>query len=93
MDWIGLVYEPGQLEYWNFKHHGSQKADYEWVKKAKTTFIDLRWQTELPDATIRRTVENGRILAYLEQLGLTFVDDGLTKLNAGLDDEETNMLR
>jgi hypothetical protein len=79
MDWIGLKYEPTQLEYWNFKHHGSQKSEYEWVKKNKTQFIDLRWQTELPESTILRTRRNQQILNYLDQIGLAFTEDGLTR--------------
>ena len=79
MDWIGLKYEPTQLEYWNFKHHGSQKSEYEWVKKSKSQFIDLRWQTDLPESTILRTVHNREVLDYVDQIGLTFTEDGLTR--------------
>jgi hypothetical protein len=61
MDWIGLEYEPTQLEYWNVEHHGTQKVEYEWVKREKTRFIDLRWQTDLPQETIQRVVENPMI--------------------------------
>ena len=79
MDWIGLKYEPTQLEYWNVKHHGSQKSKYEWVKKSKSQFIDLRWQTDLPESTILRTVHNREVLDYVDQIGLTFTEDGLTR--------------
>jgi hypothetical protein len=50
MQWIGLEYEPTQLEYWNFEHFGTQKRAYEWVKEKKTKLFDTRWKTELPAA-------------------------------------------
>jgi hypothetical protein len=86
MEWAGLTYEPGQLEYWNFNHVGTEKRGYEWVKEQKATFIDLRWQTELPavaQEAARRDSHTGR---YLASLGLRLVDDGLTRLPAGSSD-------
>jgi hypothetical protein len=80
MDWIGLTYEPTQLEYWNVKHHGTQKSDYEWVKQRKTQYMDLRWQTDLPPTTLQRAATLPAILAYVNELGLTFTTDGLTRL-------------
>lgn len=84
MDWIGLDYEPTQLEYWNFKHHGTQKGDYEWVKKKKTQYIDLRWQTDLPPSTIHRVATHPAILTYLQEQGLAFAADGLIRLQPQL---------
>jgi hypothetical protein len=81
MSWLGLAYEPTQLEYWNITHHGTQKSGYEWIKKEKKQdYIDLRWQTELPQEMIRRVVDNPMVNAYLTELGLAFVPDGLTRL-------------
>jgi len=82
MEWIGLSYEPTQLEYWNYEHHGSQKGQYEWVKQEKVRHIDLRWQSYLSPETNSRVITNPDINAYLRQLGLSFVDDGVTRTGA-----------
>ena len=79
MQWMGLEYEPSQLEYWNVVHHGSQKAQYEWVKQEKTQHIDLRWQTELSPELIARVREDAEINDYLREIGYTFTDDGITR--------------
>ena len=82
MDWIGLGYEPAQLEYWNFEHHGTQKMSYEWVKQQKVRYIDLRWKTDLSSKMIDRIVKNPDINAYVTRMGLAFSDDGLTRTAA-----------
>lgn len=79
MKWLGLSYEPGQLEYWNFDHIGTQKKNYEWVKQQKTNYFDLRWQTDLPKAIQDRIVRDPHIERYLQGLGLRMVDNGLTR--------------
>ena len=80
MEWAGLPFELPQLEYWNFEHVGTEKRGYEWVKEKKVTFIDLRWQSDLP-AEIRERVRRDRPTArYLSTLNLRMVDDGLTRL-------------
>jgi len=83
MQWLGLTYEPGQLEYWNFEHIGTQKANYEWVKQQKTNYFDLRWQTDLPKPIQDRIVRDPHIGRYLEGLGLRMVDNGLTRGGPG----------
>ena len=80
MEWTGLNYEPGQLEYWNFDHVGTEKRAYEWVKEQKTTFIDLRWQTELPAAAQEACRRDSYVASYIASLSLRMVDDGLTRL-------------
>ncbi len=80
MDWIGLAYEPAQLAYWNVEHHGTQKQDYEWVKREKVRHIDLRWQNDLPQETIDRVAKNPAITAYLNQMGLALTDTGPTRV-------------
>jgi hypothetical protein len=80
MEWAGLTYEPGQLEYWNFDHVGTEKKAYEWVKEQKTTYFDLRWQTELPAPAQEAARRNPPTARYLASLGLRMVDDGLTRL-------------
>lgn len=79
MTWLGLTYEPGQLEYWNFDHIGTQKKGYEWVKEQKTTYFDLRWQKELPAAIQQGIARHPLVTAYLADLGLHMTDDGLTR--------------
>lgn len=79
MTWLGLTYEPAQLEYWNFDHIGTQKRNYEWVKQQKTTYFDLRWQTELPAAVQHAIARHPLVTAYLADLGLRLTDDGLTR--------------
>lgn len=89
VEWAGLPFESAQLEYWNFEHVGTEKRGYEWVKKDKVTFIDLRWQTDL-SPQLRQRVHADRIVRrYLELLNLRMGEDGLTRLaetaQGGLD--------
>jgi hypothetical protein len=79
MHWIGLEYEPPQLEYWNFEHIGTQKRAYEWVKEKKTKHFDCRWKTDLPANVQNRVINNRLIKAYIKQLGLQVAEDGLTR--------------
>jgi hypothetical protein len=78
-EWIGLRHEPGQHEYWNFSHHGTQKAEYEWVKGQRSPHIDLRWQSELDEAAQERIWRNADVQFYLNELGLRMAEDGLTR--------------
>ena len=78
-EWIGLPYETGQREYWNFPHHGTQKTEYEWVKGQQSPHIDLRWQTELDARVQERIARNGDVQRYLDELGLRMGADGLTR--------------
>lgn len=79
MEWLELRYEPAQLEYWNFEHIGTQKRNYEWVKEKKATFIDLRWQSELPP-DVQQAIRKDRLIGeYLSSLELNFADNGLTR--------------
>jgi hypothetical protein len=77
--WLGMEYEPGQCDYWNFDHHGTQKTEYEWVKNQRSQHIDLRWQTELDEAEQKRIITNPDVEAYLGELGLRIRGDGLTQ--------------
>lgn len=81
-EWLGLEYEPAQLDYWNHEHHGTQKQDYEWVKEQKAHYGDLRWKTFLSrrDAEYIRT--NRHVQEYLLSLGLRMNTDGLTRIAA-----------
>lgn len=79
MQWIGLPFEPAQLEYWNFDHLGTQKRNYEWVKEKKTQHFDTRWKTELPAPLQTQIAGNRALNSYLTQIGVSLVDDGLTR--------------
>lgn len=78
-DWAGLDYEPEQIEYWNFSHHGSQKTDYEWIKKKQLKgHFDLRWKEFLSSKTQDDIVDNKDVLSYLDGIGVDFSAEGLT---------------
>lgn len=77
MEWLGVPFEPGQLEYWNFPHHGSQKQDYDWVKKQKTRYFDVRWKELFTTKQMEFIVNTPRVGDYLRELNLEFTDDGL----------------
>jgi hypothetical protein len=79
MDWIGLPYEPTQTEYWNKDHHGSQKVDYEWVKKEKRRFVDVRWKEYLTPAEQESFGSNPDVLAYLADIGVEISPEGLAR--------------
>jgi hypothetical protein len=79
MDWIGLPFEPGQIEYWNFDHHGSQKREYEWVKQEKRRFFDARWKEYLTPEEQTSFAQNPHVQEYLTDLGLRITSDGLTR--------------
>lgn len=82
MLWLGQQYEPSQLEYWNFQHHGTEKHQYEWIKANKiTTHVDLRWKDELTPEQNTFITNNTDVKNYIHSLGLQQHDDGLTKIN------------
>jgi hypothetical protein len=86
MEWAGLEFEPAQLEYWRCEHIGTEKKSYDWIKEKQTTYFDLRWQQDLP-LELQRTVSTDKlVLQYLDSIGLRMVDDGLTRLPAGVAD-------
>lgn len=80
-DAVGLAYEPTQLAYWNFKHHGTQKTEYEWVKEEKISYFDLRWQDFLSSRTIKEIHKNKHVNDYLEECGIHFGAEGLTQMS------------
>jgi len=79
MEWIGLPYEPAQLEYWNVKHHGTQKETYNWVKEQKTRYFDLRWKEFLSEQEQGHIARDPRITRYLVEQQLELLADGLTR--------------
>lgn len=78
--WMGLTYEPGQLDYWNFQHIGTEKRAYEWVKEQKVRYFDLRWKTDLPLELQKPICHDRLVNQYLRQLGLAFTHEGATRL-------------
>jgi hypothetical protein len=81
MNWIGLEFEPAQLQYWNQGHIGTEKKNYEWIKQEKKSYFDLRWQKEIPSATQKRITEDALITDYLSSISLFIREDGLTRSN------------
>jgi hypothetical protein len=75
-DWLGLSFEPAQMDYWNFDHHGTQKKDY---AQTKERLFDLRWKEFLQPAAAKKITHYRPVNDYLEQLGLRFTADGLTR--------------
>ena len=80
MSWIGLEYNPSQLNYWEFEHHSSIKKKYMNKKQGKN-HIDLRWKEyhspELIDAiNSMRKVNN-----YLEDHQLKLTETGISKID------------
>jgi hypothetical protein len=79
-EWMGLPYEPSQLDYWNYEHIGTEKRAYEWVKEHKQHYFDLRWKIELPLELQEQICRDRLVNEYLRELGLAFADEGLTRL-------------
>lgn len=78
VDWLGLEFEPGQIEYWNFRHHGTQKEEYEWVKtQGVTGYIDLRWQEFLEESEQALVTGHPTLVEFIDSLGVRFGPDGL----------------
>ncbi len=78
MQWLDCEYEPGQVDYWNFTHHGSTKAEYEWVNQKKTKHFDCRWKDYLSPEQQERVINHKEILGFLQQAGVKITEDGLT---------------
>lgn len=79
MCWLDESYEAAQLSYWEFDHHGTQKREYEWVKKQKTTsHVDLRWKDELKPSQSELLLNNPDFNDYIKVQNLLQLDNGLT---------------
>ena len=75
-DWMGLKFEPEQLDFWNFAHHGSQKKDY---ANSRERFFDLRWKEFLRPAVAAKITKFKPVNEYLQSQGLRFTESGLTR--------------
>jgi hypothetical protein len=80
MRWIGLDFEPGQLEHWNVQQHGEEKPEYEWVKQQKKQgHIDLRWRDFLSTEICDAVMSQPPIVALLDRLSLVAGPYGLSR--------------
>ncbi len=79
MEWLHFKFEPDQIDYWKFEHHGSQKTEYEWVKKGQARFFDARWRESLSPEVSSSVVRHPGVARYVASLGLRFTEDGLTQ--------------
>tara|TARA_R110002096_G_scaffold435981_1_gene664799 strand:+ start:1856 stop:2104 length:249 start_codon:yes stop_codon:yes gene_type:complete len=79
MEWLDEGYEASQLRYWEFDHHGTQKSEYEWVKKQQTTsYFDLRWKDELTPSQSELLLSNFDFKAFINDKHLLQLENGLT---------------
>ena len=77
-DWVGLKYEKEQKDYWNFPHHGSQKADYQWInKQGGGTYFDQRWREYLNSDQINRIESHRDLQIFLKSMAVEFSQEGL----------------
>jgi hypothetical protein len=76
-DFMGLTFEPAQMDYWNFPHHGSQKKDY---ANSRERMFDLRWKEFLKPAVAQRITRSQPVTSYLAEAGLRFTENGITRL-------------
>lgn len=77
----GLAYEPDQIEYWNFEHHGTQKLEYQWIQKQKkTNYFDLRWKEFFSPAINDRIFSNSHINTYLQSINISYHNNGLSRI-------------
>ena len=78
MTWLGYEFEDGQIEYWRFEHHGSQKPKYEWIKEKEVKhYVDLRWKDDLSLPIIKAIGNEKRVTDYLACLGMKLSESGL----------------
>jgi hypothetical protein len=78
--WLGLQFEPKQVEYWTFQHHGSQKFSYEWIKQQrKTGHLDIRWKEFLSAETAEAVANDPEVVSLLDRLSLSLDDMGLSR--------------
>lgn len=78
MAWLGLEFEPRQLEYWTVTHHGSQKPEYMKPPKGGGRFHDLRWKQYLSPEAQQRIPTHPEVTRYLGEMGITLNASGLT---------------
>jgi hypothetical protein len=80
MAWLGVKFEPSQIEYWNFEHHGTQKSEYQWIKEKKGSYFDTRWKSYLTPQEQQDIIVHPAVQQYLKEIGVRVNDQGLTRL-------------
>lgn len=92
--WLGLVYEPAQKEYWNFEHHGpgrngataaflenyTPSEENFYAQNKRTNFHDLRWQEQLDAQVQGELVHDPQMKLLLRDFGLEFSATGLKRV-------------
>ena len=79
MEWLDSYYEPAQLKYWEFEHHGTQKGQYEWVKKQQnTSHFDLRWKEELTISQSKAVLNSSEFNTLIKNQNLVQMENGLS---------------
>jgi len=79
-EFIGLEYEKEQIDYWKFEHHGTQKPQYEWIKKQQdSTHVDLRWKEFLTKRQQSTILHSNYLHKFFSELNIEMRDDGLYK--------------
>ena len=79
MSWLDTNYEASQLKYWEFEHHGTQKRQYDWVKKQQTTsHVDLRWKEELTPNQSETVFNSSDFNTFIESQNLVQIENGLS---------------
>jgi len=79
---LGLEFESGQLNFGAGKSFGTRKVDYVAMSERSEIRLDLRWKEDLEPEIHEIVTANKRVLRYLQQIGLTFCSDGLTRVTA-----------
>jgi hypothetical protein len=80
MGWLGLEFQPTQIEYWNFEHHGTEKPEYQWIKEKKRSYFDTRWSSYLSAQEQHEIAYHPLVQEYLKQIGLGIDDEGLRRM-------------
>lgn len=92
-EWLGLDYEPGQKEYWNFEHHGPGRNgataafldhyvasdDQFYAQRKRTNFHDLRWQQQLHEDSRVLIERDAELRALLREMNLALGEAGLSE--------------
>lgn len=76
---LGLVFEDRQLNFGGGRSFGTHKTEYATLSERSEIHMDLRWKNDVPFEIQRAVVRNQAVLRYLDEIGIAFCDDGLTR--------------
>lgn len=79
MPTLGLTFEAGQLDYGANPPLGTRKREYVAAARASAITLDQRWREHLSASDIQRIEADRAVRAYLQNLGLRWAEDGLTR--------------